>query len=90
MFDDPEMATTAATHTAWIEENLKKLQRERDDYRACWHTLKQWLSKRRDASSWTTIGMIEYYMEELENAPPSWQPPFVPENLIVGKESEME
>ena len=88
MFDDPEMPNDVM-NTIWIEENVKKLHRERDEYRAKWETLRQWLSKRRDASDWTTIGMIERYMEELDKTPPIWQPTFVPEGLVIGEETEM-
>ena len=85
MFDDPE-PTASSINPVWIEENIKKLYQERNDYRARWETLREWLAKRRHTSSWSTISMIERYMEELDESPPTWEPPMVPDGCVIGEE----
>jgi len=87
MFDDPELPP-APFNTLWIEENVKKLQHERDEYRARWETMREYLAKLRiaDSSAWVTVRLIQRYMEELDTDPPTWQPTFVPDNLVIGEE----
>lgn len=69
--DEDEKKRASPPTTIWIETELKRLDSERELWRGRWYALKSWLHNRRDAQTWTTLGMIEAYMDEITKDTPS-------------------
>lgn len=72
--------------TEWIENELRRIYAEREQWQARWVTLKHWLGSRRADAESTTLSLIEQHMIELEQQHLQL-PPQMP-IAIFGTESE--
>lgn len=87
MFDDnADYSPGPPPTTVWIENELRRLNADREHWHARWVALKQWLGTHRDAADSKIIGMIEQHMTELEQQHLQL-PPQMP-TIILGDESE--
>jgi hypothetical protein len=87
MFDDrDEKLIGPLSSTVWIENELRRLHTENEQWQARWVVLKKWVGKQRDDVDWTTFGIIENYMVELEKQH-LHLPPQMP-TIILGDESQ--
>lgn len=87
-FDDTvEYAHGMQPSTTWIENEIRRINADREHWQARWYLLKLWLADHQNISDSKTLHTIHAYMEELEQKSPNL-PPYKPAITVVEESSE--